>query len=542
MPHQSNRVVAVLAAGIGLLTPSPLFCQTRTPVSEVLPNLFGNTIVLTPSPSPEFPNHAAHFKPGVDQLQTPQQFNQQVVTLLATFPIGSSSGGFTYTFNPSLGTFSRSSESFGPLFAERALTIGRDRGSLGVGFQRSTYDTFEGKNLRQREIVFHVEHIDCCGATQGGVAVGDGTRLNPAFEGDIIETALALRLTTETVVFYGTYGVTDRLDFGVAVPLVSIDMDASIRARIERLATAANPDTHAFDGDNPDEHIFADSGSATGIGDIVVRAKYNFFRARGGGLAAAVDVRTPTGDESNLLGTGGVQTKVYGIASVAFGKLSPHVNAGYTASTKGALPDASLKDEWNYAVGFDLAVSPRLTLIADVLGRSILDAGRLTESRQSLRVRADRRRRRRWRWRWWRRGWRGWRRIRPRRNDDSGDPTRVPARAGQPESRGRQCRCEIQSAAHAPGLGEPAVQSHECGASGPHHAGHQRRLRVLKRISATPAARSSSPTRCGGDERCSRTVLRPATPFFVSNDRTTWHVTLAVGPSTSIRSSVMSTV
>ncbi|MBA3560852.1 MAG: hypothetical protein H0W30_19930, partial [Gemmatimonadaceae bacterium] len=257
VPHQWNRVVAVLAAGIALLTPSPLFCQGRVPVSEVLPTLFGNTIVVTPASTPEFPSHSAHFKPGVDQLQTPQQFNQQLVTLLATFPVGTSSGGFTYTFNPSLGTFSRSSESFGPLFAERALTIGRERGSLGVGFQRSTYDTFEGKNLRRRDIIFHVEHIDCCGRTQSGVGVGDGTRLNPAFEGDVIETALALRLTTQTVVFYGAYGLTDRLDLGVAVPVVSIDMDASIRARIERLATAANPDTHAFDGDNPDGRTFA---------------------------------------------------------------------------------------------------------------------------------------------------------------------------------------------------------------------------------------------------------------------------------------------
>src|SRR5688572_13661740 len=203
--HQWNRLIAVMAAASSLLAPSPLFGQDRVTVSDVLPTLFGNTIVLTPTSStPDVPNHAAHFKPGVDQLQTPQQFNQQIVTQLSTFPIGSSSGGFTYTFNPSLGTFSRSSESFGPLFAERALTIGHARGSLGVGFQRSTYDTFEGKNLRKRDIVFHVEHIDCCGRTQGGVAVGDGTRLNPAFEGDIIEAALALRLTTQTVVVYGT--------------------------------------------------------------------------------------------------------------------------------------------------------------------------------------------------------------------------------------------------------------------------------------------------------------------------------------------------
>ena len=349
--HSSVSVIVAVAAGMSLLTPQPVRGQGRTPVGEVLPSLFGNTIVLTPTSVPDNPNHAAHFRPGVDQLQTPQQFNQQLVTLLATFPVGSSSGGFTYTFNPSLGTFSRSSESFGPLFAERALTIGRDRGSLGVGYQRSTYDTFEGKNLRQREIVFHVEHIDCCGTTSGGVTSGDGTRLNPAFEGDLIEAALALRLTTETVVFYGTYGLTDRLDIGVAVPLVSVDVDASIRARIQRLATAANPTIHQFDGDNPDERTFASAGSATGIGDIVVRAKYNFLRAGGGGLAAAVDLRTPTGDESNLLGTGGVQAKVYGIGSMAVGRLSPHVNVGYTASSKGALPGTSLKDEWNYSAG-----------------------------------------------------------------------------------------------------------------------------------------------------------------------------------------------
>ena len=117
------------------------------------------------------PSHAAHFKPSPEQLRTPEQFNQQIVTLLSTFPFGSSSGGFTYTYDPSLGTFSRSSESFGPLFAERALTIGRERGSLGVAYQRSTYDTFEGKNLRQREINFYIQHTDCCGRVQNGVQV-----------------------------------------------------------------------------------------------------------------------------------------------------------------------------------------------------------------------------------------------------------------------------------------------------------------------------------------------------------------------------------
>ena len=209
-------------------------------------------------------------------MQTPTRFNEQIVTLLATLPVGSSSGGFTYTFNPTIGSFSRSSESFGPLYMERALTIGKDRGSLGMGYQRSTYETFERKELRQPEIKFYIEHTDCCGGTAGGAAVGDGSRLNPAFEGDIIEAALTLNLSADTMVFYGTYGITDRFDSGVAVPLVRVDMSAAVRAHIERLATAANPDVHLFDGDNPDERTFWSSGTATGLGDIVIRSKYNF--------------------------------------------------------------------------------------------------------------------------------------------------------------------------------------------------------------------------------------------------------------------------
>jgi hypothetical protein len=378
--HWRNRLA--LATAIGLFVPRLATAQVeaRLPLSQILLNLFGNTIVLAPRSTPEVPSHAAHFKPTEEQLLTPRQFNQQMVTLLSTFPFGSSSSGFTYTFDPSLGTFSRSSESFGPLFAERALTIGRERGSLGVAYQRSTYDTFEGKNLRQRDISFYIQHTDCCGRVVNGVPLPDGTQVNPAFEGDLIQAALALDLTTDTVVFSGTYGLTDRLDLGVAVPLVAVDIAASIRARIERIATEANPDLHVFEGDNPDEHTFGLAGDAAGLGDIMVRAKYNLLTRKGGGLAVAMDVRTPTGDETNLLGTGALQTKLYGIASVAFGKLSPHVNAGYTYSTRGALPDVRLNNEWNYTAGFDLSVSPRLTLIVDVLGRSIRNQGRLIES------------------------------------------------------------------------------------------------------------------------------------------------------------------
>src|SRR5712691_8572257 len=49
-----------------------------------------------------------------------------------TFPVGSSAGGFTWTFDPGLGAPARRSQSFGPMFAERPFTTGMRRLNLGV--------------------------------------------------------------------------------------------------------------------------------------------------------------------------------------------------------------------------------------------------------------------------------------------------------------------------------------------------------------------------------------------------------------------------
>ena len=307
-----------------------------TPLALILPELLGNTITLAPSTLPDQPNHIAHFRPGSDQLQVPTQVNQALLTLLSTYPLGSPSGGFTYTLDPALGTFTRTSSSFGPSFAERALTTGRGKASIGFGYQHTAYDTFEGLNLRLGEVKFYIPHLDCCSRGAATQATPDGSRLTPPFEGDLIQAALSLKLVSDTSVVFATYGVSDRFDIGLAVPFVHVELNASVRAEVERLATASDPTIHTFEGSDPDHHIFMASGVAGGLGDILLRAKYGFASRRPLRLAAAVEARVPTGDESNLLGTGGVQTKVFGIASWHRGPVSPHVNIGYTFSSKGS--------------------------------------------------------------------------------------------------------------------------------------------------------------------------------------------------------------
>ena len=217
-----------------------------TPLSSILPELLGNTITLLPSNLPDQPNHVAHFQPEFDQIQVPLQVNQALLTMLSTYPLGSPSGGFTYTIDPALGTLTRSSDSFGPSFAERALTIGRGKLSLGFEHQHAVYDTLEGLNLRGGEVKFYIPHADCCSRGAAQAQTPDGSRLTPPFEGDLIEATLALKLASDTSVIFANYGISDRFDVGVAVPFVRVDVDASVLARIERLSTAQDPSVHGF--------------------------------------------------------------------------------------------------------------------------------------------------------------------------------------------------------------------------------------------------------------------------------------------------------
>src|SRR5258706_4060044 len=67
---------------------------------------------------------------------------------VSTAPIGSSAGGFTFTFDPVTRAFTRAAPSFGPMFGERAITAGEGRASVGVNFIHTTSDALDGVNIR----------------------------------------------------------------------------------------------------------------------------------------------------------------------------------------------------------------------------------------------------------------------------------------------------------------------------------------------------------------------------------------------------------
>jgi hypothetical protein len=394
--HRAVRASVVAAVVVVVLIAVPNLAGSQNlPLAQLLPDLILRDITL--ERGTVGPPHQAHFSPLENDLSNPvigivESFNTQLATQFATFPLGSSTGGLTYVFDESVGTFRRGSASFGPLFAERALTIGRRKLSAGFNYQRTSYRTFEGQDLDNGSIKFYLRHQDCCTFNllpnppySEFSLVPNGTRLTVPFEGDIIEASLAMKATTNTTALFANYGLTNRWDIGLAVPFVSVDLEASVTANIIRLVTATAPTVHTFDLNNPAAtQTRRRTGSATGIGDVVLRTKYRFLDTGGGGLAAGVDLRLPTGDEDELLGTGGTQVKFLGIVSTEHGRFGQHVNLGYTvaeghvAGTATALSPASIPDEFNYAGGVEYVATPRFTLMADIVGRTLRRVDRLT--------------------------------------------------------------------------------------------------------------------------------------------------------------------
>ena len=186
-----------------------------------------------------------------------------------------------------------------------------------------------------------------------------------------------MKLSSDTTVFFFSAGVTDALDLGVAVPLQHVRMDLTYHATILDFAThISSPTTHLFANGTKTQDTNA-VGTASGIGDVVVRGKYNFTKGAVQGFGLGLDLRLPTGDEENMLGTGAGQAQFYFIGSSTRGDLSPHVNVGYTVAGK------SVSDQFNYVGGLEYAASPRVTILGDVIGRTFTDTLRLKDDPQA---------------------------------------------------------------------------------------------------------------------------------------------------------------
>jgi hypothetical protein len=242
--------------------------------------------------------------------------------------VSASSGGFTYRFNPDLGTVERASETFGPFYIERALTAGAGQASFGFTFQYASFTSLDGNDLRDGTLV----------------TVANQFTDEPApFD---VEN-LTLDISTKTATFFTNVGLTNRLDVGAAVPLIRLDIKGTrVNTYRGRTALAAS--------------AIADT---VGLGDIAVRSKVRLTPDGPGAVAVGVEARLPTGRAEDLLGSGEFSTRVLGLASYESGPMSIYGNFGLGVGGVG--------NDVTYGGAAAIAATPRLTVVGEFLGHRI---------------------------------------------------------------------------------------------------------------------------------------------------------------------------
>jgi hypothetical protein len=315
-------------------------------------------------------NHAAHFNSAFQSDF--RLVNIALTSQLAAVPLPSPASGFTYRFDPATGTFVRSTSSYGPILTERGETIGRGRLAFGFSHQFFSFDHLDGVTLSAVPAVF----------THDDFRAGGG-------RADVVFTENTIRADVSQYNGALTYGVTDRLDLALAVPIISTRLSLLSNARIHRVGTGVNTTVHYFRSDagidgRGDTHQFFAEGAASGIGDIVLRAKAMVLKEGSRALAVGVDARLPTGDEQNLLGAGAAGLRAFSAFSTSIGRFAPHVNVGYQWNGQSKLAgDArtsrkeDLPDQFLWALGTDFGITTRLSIVLDLLGRRVIDSPRL---------------------------------------------------------------------------------------------------------------------------------------------------------------------
>jgi hypothetical protein len=355
---------------------------------------------LHPTNLPGSPfGHEVHFQDSA--LASFAPLTAKIGTALSQLPLTSPASGFIFTFNPSLQVYARSAENFGPILTERADTIGRHKLYVGISYQFFDFDKVDGLGLRNFPAVFQHEP-EKCPNTPATVTCINGTG-PPTITKDHVITNNSINLKAHQVTAVATFGFTDRFDLSMAVPILSVRMDMSSTANIynyEAFDATILPQccVHQFDPastvpgeklgniftppSNPtkpyyDTASFFRANSASGIGDIVFRGKYRVFKGEKLGVAVGGDLRIPTGDEFNFLGSGTWGIRPFATFSY-LGRFSPHATLGYQINgnsilggdvstfTAGRLPDV-----FTYSAGADYGISTRLSVSADFLGQTL---------------------------------------------------------------------------------------------------------------------------------------------------------------------------
>ena len=298
---------------------------------------------------------------------------------------------------------------FSPTLATHTTSLGNRKLSFSINYQNTSFGKLGDVGLDSGRLGFVFRTPSSFG-TQFGT--------------EVLQEKLSLRLQRDTATLAIVYGLSNRIDLGVAIPVVHVQAEGQVLAQVYR-AGGTTPDRHFFDvypgvpvaergceTSKVDVPIVARPGApvdpatqtgapfdmvelasrtvysrctANGFGDVLVHGRFRLGAARPSGVALSLGLRLPTGNADELLGAGGTRVTAGVIWNLWNGRrFAPHGTVAYTASlgnasaqlndttVSGIAPNnvgLKLPNEISYSVGADVRLFDRFTTALNLFGR-----------------------------------------------------------------------------------------------------------------------------------------------------------------------------
>jgi hypothetical protein len=271
------------------------------------------------------------FQPGEVTITPSILRLQQALARATDFPATTTTPGFTYRYDPASGAYERVSGTLGPAFLERAETIGAGRVDLSVSYLYARFTRINGETLSE--------------SLSSKFLVKSGALIVP----QRIQTR-DFSLTSNVVYFSATYGVDERTDVNLLVPVYSTSMRGDRR--------------FSFFG-QPGVAFESLDGDAFGPGDVLLRGKRRFLEGDAWDLAAGLTLHLPSGSVANFQGIGDVVVTPSIVGSWIGPAYEVHGSVGIDIDA-----DDLQRSGVRYGVGVEWAPLERLTLLTELVGTS----------------------------------------------------------------------------------------------------------------------------------------------------------------------------
>jgi hypothetical protein len=383
-------VVLALTSGAGsLLAQSPCptqVLQDNPPMSSdlicLVPQVYGPGGLVGASeggPLDDTQGHEVHFQ--ASSLRSFAPVNSEIGVQLSQLPIAAPVAGFIFA-----GGVITPTSSFGPVLTDRAETLGRRKIFLSLSYQYFNFDKADGVNLKSFGTVFTHELEPSLCKSDPGLDCVDG---EPVYTKDIIATQNRIDLKVHQFTLVGTYGISDKIDLSVALPILNVRMGMQSTAKIYNFEPP--PVNHQFilDNSDPFDAQFTNKGYSFGMGDVTVRVKYLAWQGEKAAFSLGTDFRLATGDADNFLGTGTWGLRPFAVYSARLGRLSPHSTVGFQGNGQSVLAGdvtsepvtkTHLPNQFSYSGGADFSLFRRMGISGDFIGSSLLHGFKIRSS------------------------------------------------------------------------------------------------------------------------------------------------------------------